>query len=144
MTKNYGIVQNASNSYFKVTSKSGSNTVVIVNAGLAFDSNMDGIVMEKDTELTVTNTGENRWVILSRAVTNVEKGTVSVNTDGSLSGIGTEFTKILRGQPNFPVKVKFESTQNNGEYEVVSVSSDTSALLSGFIHVNNRVYSSPL
>lgn len=131
LTKNYGIVQNASNSYFKVTSKSGSNTVVIVNAGLAFDSNMDGIVMEKDTELTVTNTGENRWVILSRAVTNVEKGTVSVNTDGSLSGIGTEFTKILRGQPNFPVKVKFESTQNNGEYEVVSVSSDTSALLSG-------------
>ena len=131
LTKNYGIVQNASNSYFKVTSKSGSNTVVIVNAGLAFDSNMDGIVMEKDTELTVTNTGENRWIILSRAVTNVEKGTVSVNTDGSLSGIGTEFTKILRGQPNFPVKVKFESTQNNGEYEVVSVSSDTSALLAG-------------
>lgn len=142
LTKNYGIVQNASNSYFKVTSKSGSNAVVIVNVGLAFDSNMDGIVLDKDVELTVANTGENRWIILSRAVTNVEKGTVSINTDGSLSGIGTEFTKILRGQPNFPVKVKFESTQNNGEYEVVSVSSDTSALLAGsFVNQSNLQFS---
>ena len=142
LTKNYGIVQNASNSYFKVTSKSGSNSVVIVNAGLAFDSNMDGIVLEKDTELSVTNTGVNRWIVLSRAVSNLEKGTVTVNTDGSLSGIGTEFTKVLRGQPNFPVKVKFDSTQNNGEYEVVSVTSDTSALLSGsFVNQSGLQYS---
>lgn len=142
LTKNYGIVQNASNSYFKVTSKSGSNSVVIVNAGLAFDSNMDGIVLEKDTELSVTNTGVNRWIVLSRAVSNLEKGTVTVNTDGSLSGIGTEFTKVLRGQPNFPVKVKFNSTQNNGEYEVVSVTSDTSALLAGsFVNQSGLQYS---
>lgn len=131
LTKNFGIVQNASNSYFKVTSKSGSNSIVVINAGLAFDSNMEGIVLEKDTELTVTNTGVNRWIVLSRAVTNLEKGTVTVNSDGSISGIGTEFTKILRGQPNFPVKVKLESQLNNAEYEVVSVTSDTSALLSG-------------
>lgn len=142
ITKNFGIVENASNTYFKVTSKAGSNSVIVINAGLAFDSNMDAIVMEEDLELSVANTGQNRWVILSRGVTNQEKGTVNVNSDGSLSGIGTEFTKVLRGQPNFPVKVKLDSTQNTEEYEVVSVSSDTSALLSGsFVNENGMKYS---
>lgn len=142
ISKNFGIVENASNSYFKVTARSGSNSVIVINAGIAFDSNMDAIIMTDDLELSVGNTGSNRWVILSRAVTNEEQGTVSINSDGSLSGIGTEFTKVLRGQPNFPVKVKFNSTSNNGEYEVVSVTSDTSALLSGsFINQSNIKYS---
>lgn len=142
ISKNFGIVENASNSYFKVTARSGSNSVIVINAGIAFDSNMDAIVMTNDLELSVGNTGSNRWVILSRAVTNEEQGTVSINSDGSLSGIGTEFTKVLRGQPNFPVKVKFNSTSNNGEYEVVSVTSDTSALLSGsFVNQSNIKYS---
>lgn len=142
ISKNFGIVENASNSYFKVTARSGSNSVIVINAGIAFNSNMDAIVMTDDLELSVGNTGSNRWVILSRAVTNEEQGTVSINSDGSLSGIGTEFTKVLRGQPNFPVKVKFNSTSNNGEYEVVSVTSDTSALLSGsFVNQSNIKYS---
>lgn len=142
ISKNFGIVENASNSYFKVTARSGSNSLIVINAGIAFDSNMDAIVMTDDLELSVGNTGSNRWVILSRAVTNEEQGTVSINSDGSLSGIGTEFTKVLRGQPNFPVKVKFNSTSNNGEYEVVSVTSDTSALLSGsFVNQSNIKYS---
>lgn len=142
ISKNFGIVENASNSYFKVTARSGSNSVIVINAGIAFDSNMDAIVMTDDLELSVGNTGSNRWVILSRAVTNEEQGTVSINSDGSISGIGTEFTKVLRGQPNFPVKVKFNSTSNNGEYEVVSVTSDTSALLSGsFVNQSNIKYS---
>lgn len=142
ISKNFGIVENASNSYFKVTPRAGSNSVIVINAGIAFDSNMDAIVMTDDLELSVGNTGSNRWVILSRAVTTEEQGTVSINSDGSLSGIGTEFTKVLRGQPNFPVKVKFNSTSNNGEYEVVSVTSDTSALLSGsFVNQSNIKYS---
>lgn len=142
ISKNFGIVENASNSYFKVTPRAGSNSVIVINAGIAFDSNMDAIVMTDDLELSVGNTGSNRWVILSRAITNEEQGTVSINSDGSLSGIGTEFTKVLRGQPNFPVKVKFNSTVNNGEYEVVSVTSDASALLSGsFVNQSNIKYS---
>ena len=142
ISKNFGIVENASNSYFKVTPRAGSNSVIVINAGIAFDSNMDAIVMTEDLELSVGNTGSNRWVILSRAVTNEEQGTVSINSDGSLSGIGTEFTKVLRGQPNFPVKVKLNSTSNNGEYEVVSVTSDTSAILSGsFVNQSNIKYS---
>lgn len=131
MTKSFGIVENVNNTYFKVTNVPGSNQAVKINAGIAFNSNLDAIVMENDLQMVVTNTGVNRWLVLSRAVKNTEIGTVTINTDGSLSGIGTEFTKVLRGQPNFPTKVKFESVQNSGEYEVVSVVSDISAILSG-------------
>lgn len=129
--KSYGIVQDASNSYFKVTPKSGSTNTVVINSGLAFNSNLDAIVMENDLELVIDNIGIKRWLVLERAVKNSETGTVSINLDGSLTGIGTEFTKVLRGQANFPVKVKFNSLLNSGEYEVVRVISDNSAILSG-------------
>ena len=142
LSKSFGIVENSGNTYFKVTSKAGSNSLVVINPGVAFTNNMDAIVMEKSMEMEVLNTGVNRWLVLSRAVKNTESGTVTINTDGSLSGIGTEFTKVLRGQPNFPTKVKFESAQNSGEYEVVSVVSDTSAILSGsFVNESGLLYS---
>lgn len=127
----YGIVRNESNSGFKTTVKSGSTNTIIVNAGMAFDSNLDAIISDSNVELTVNNTGSKRWLILSRAIKNDEVGTVSINIDGTLTGLGTEFTQVLRGQPNFPIKVKLNSSINSGEYEVVRVVSDISAILAG-------------
>jgi len=142
LVKSFGIVQNSSNSYFKTTIKPGSSNVVIINSGLAFDTNMNAIVMENNLEMTIANTGVNRWLILSRDVSNIEKGTVTVNSDGSLSGVGTEFLKVLRGQPNFPVKIKLNSSVNTSEYEVVNVVSDNSAVISGdFIPESGLSYS---
>ena len=142
LSKSFGIVENSGNTYFKVTNKAGTSNVVVVNPGIAFDTNLDAIVMENALEMQILNTGMNRWLVLSRGVKNTEAGTVTINTDGSLSGIGTEFTKVLRGQPNFPTKVKFESTVNTGEYEVVNVVSDTSAILSGsFVNESMLQYS---
>lgn len=142
LSKSFGIVENSGNTYFKVTNKAGTANTVVINPGVAFDTNMDAIVMENALEMQILNTGVNRWIVLSRAVKNTEKGNVGITIDGSLSGLGTEFTKVLRGQPNFPNKVKFQSTKNAGEYEVVSVISDTSAILSGsFVAENNLQYS---
>lgn len=142
LSKSFGIVENSGNTYFKVTNKAGTSNVVTINPGIAFTTAMDTIVMEKALDMEILNTGVNRWLVLSRAVKNTEAGTVTINTDGSLSGIGTEFTKVLRGQPNFPTKVKFESAQNSGVYEVVSVVSDTSAILSGsFVNESGLLYS---
>lgn len=129
--KTFGIVQDSSNSYFKVTVKPGSSNIIVINAGLAFDTNMEAIVLKNNLEITVTNTGIKRWVILSRDVTNLEQGTVTIDSDGSLSGISTEFLSVLRGQPNFPVKVRLTSSVNTNDYEVVSVVSDTSAVIAG-------------
>lgn len=141
MSKSFGIVENSGNTYFKVTAKAGTANTVIINPGVAFTTDVDAIVMENALEMQIINTGVNRWLLLSRDVKNTERGTVTINTDGSLSGIGTEFTKVLRGQPNFPTKVKFESSLNSGEYEVVSVASDTSAILSGsFVNESGLKY----
>ena len=136
----FGIVKNTNNTNFKVVKT--SNGVVTVNAGLAFDSNLDAIVMNNNTTLNVSNTNIKRWIILSRSVSNYETGTVSITSDGTLTGVGTEFTKILRGQPNFPTKLTFNSSNNTDDYEVVSVISNTSAILSGsFIAESNKQFS---
>lgn len=142
LSKSFGIVENSGNTYFKVTNKAGTSNVVVINPGVAFTTQMNAIIMDNALEMQIFNTGVNRWLVLSRAVKNTETGTVTINIDGSLSGIGTEFTKVLRGQPNFPTKVRFESTRNSGEYEVVSVVSDTSAVLSGsFVNESGLQYS---
>jgi len=142
LSKSFGIVENNGNTYFKVTNKAGTSNVVVINPGIAFDSNLNAIIMEKALEMQILNTGVNHWLVLSGSVKNTESGTVTINTDGSLSGIGTEFTKVLRGQPNFPTKVKFESNVNTGEYEVVNVVSDTSAVISGsFVNESELQYS---
>ena len=64
----YGVVRNTGNTFFKVTQK--STGVVTINAGLAFDSNLDAIVMKNDLDLAVSDTGVKRWLILSRSVHN--------------------------------------------------------------------------
>ena len=134
--KHFGIVSDENNTYFKPTLLSAG--VVKINAGLAFNSDLEAIVMKEDLLMNVPNTGVKRWIILSRAVSSLEEGTVSVTSDGALSGINTHFTEILRGQPNFPTKIKFYNSQfNQGEYEVVSVTSDHNAILSGSLRAES-------
>lgn len=144
LVKKYGVVQNKDKTSFAVVVSSAANFVNVL-PGLAYDSNMEAIVMEQRVTLALgaAVTDQDKWVILRRAVTNNERGTVSVQSDGSLTGIGTEFTKVLRGQPNFPTKVRFtSSSQNIYEYEVISVVSDTSAILSGnFVAESGMKYS---
>ena len=135
--KNYGIVENENNTYFKLSAV--STGVIKVNAGIAFNSNLDAIVMSEDQNLNISDSGLNRWIILSRATSHLEEGTVNITADGSLIGVGTKFTEILRGQPNFPTKIKLASSNNVEEYEVVSVISDTNAVLSGNFTVENNL-----
>lgn len=131
LTKSYGIAQNSDNTLFKVSQKSGSNNVITVNAGVAFDKDLNIIILKEDKDIQITNSGIKKWIVISYASTNDEVGTVSISNQGVLSGTGTKFTEVLRGQPNFPTKIKFTSTKNSVEYEVVEVNSDIEAILSG-------------
>lgn len=131
LIKTSGIIKNEGNTNFKPSVKVDTENVLIVRKGLAYDDDLNAISMSSDFEAEILDTGSQRWVILSRDVSNLEAGKVSIDIDGSLSGVGTEFTKVLRGQPNFPTKVKLDSELNFGEYEVVKVISDTSAILAG-------------
>lgn len=126
-----GIVKNASNTYFKVTQKLDLTNNIVVNEGLAFDSNLEAIVSDSAVVRPIVDTTKKWWVILSRAVSNYEQGTVNISPNGVLTGAGTSFTKVLRGQPNFPTKIRLNSATNNKDYEVVSVNSDDSAVVAG-------------
>lgn len=144
LVKRYGIVMNEDASSFGVVASSVEGSVDIL-PGLAYNSQMEAIVSRDRITVSLGSVveGQDKWIVLRRAVTANELGTVSIQTDGSLTGIGTEFTKVLRGQPNFPTKVRFtSSSQNIREYEVVSVISDTSAVLSGgFVAESGQKYS---
>ena len=134
----WGIVRDEYNTYFKVI-KSGNN--IQINPGIAFNKEAEGIVNDEVYQITLSNSplGTKKWIILSRDVTNWERGYVHVVDDGSIEGVNTEFTKVLRGQPNFPTKLKFGSTDGeslnptilNNVYEVVKVTNDENALLAG-------------
>lgn len=142
MVGKFGIIENTELSPFRVyrDTKKGEK-VISINPGVALDSNLDGIVIPSTQSYTIEDTGNTRWVVLSRATTNWENSLVSIGTDGTITETsGNAFSEVLRGQPNFPVKIKFNSANNPDEYEVVSVDGN-SAVITGaagaFIAENN-------
>ena len=141
MVKNFGIARNSDPNAFEVTATGEANTISIA-PGVAWNKDFDRIVSVEAVVAQAIQSDVKTWVVLSRAVTNYEAGTVSVTTDGTLTGVGTEFTKVLRGGDNFPNAVKFiDSTQNILNYEVINVVSDTSAVIAApAVAENNMRY----
>lgn len=133
MVKQYGIVENSERTSFKAVVHPSAASSLLIYPGLAYNPSMEAIALNEAYTLSLGGGNDRKWVILSRAETHEEEGTVSVQTDGSLTGSGTKFLEVLRGQPNFPVKIRFTNAggYNTQEYEVVSVVSDTSAVLTG-------------
>lgn len=134
----FGIVRDENNTQFKVT-VNANGTAVDINPGLAFTSSMDAIVSRKIQTISTNNIIDKMWLIISRSTTNYEEGTINIDAVGNISGNSTEFLKVLRGQPNFPVKVAFDSVLNSGEYEVVNVVNDTSAVVVGDFTPENNI-----
>lgn len=130
----FGIARGQNSDYFKVSYKEGSDNVIIVNGGIAIDENINIIILNQNKEIELPSSieyGKKYWVVISHAITHDEEGTVSVSEIGNLRGNGTSFLSVLRGQPNFPTKVKFTSSKNAEEYEVVEVTSDIDAVIAG-------------
>jgi len=117
---------------YKVEAGTNSGTIKIANDSFALDK--DGLIIFKEPEdnIAVPDDGDFHWIKISHVFSPKEDGEVSINANGELSGVGTEFLTILRGQPNFPSKIAFiGSTLNTDEYEVVEVIDDTNVILSG-------------
>ena len=130
----FGIARGQNSNCFKVIYKKGSDNVIIVNSGVAIDENINVIILNQNKEIELPSSieyGKKYWVVISHAITHDEEGTVSVSRIGNLRGNGTSFLSVLRGQPNFPTKIKFTSSNNTEEYEVVEVTSDTDAVIAG-------------
>lgn len=106
---------------------------VIINPGMIIDGLGRYVVNDKTVDVMITPDSNWYWLKVRHKYSVKELGTISVDSLGNVIGTGTEFTKILRGQPNFPSKIRFlNSTLGNAnDYEVVSVSNNGSMILQG-------------
>lgn len=115
---------------FKV--EQGTNVgAVKYSDGFAYDLNGNFITAVAQDNIVVPDDDQWYWIRISYQPTNQEVGTVSIDVNGNLSGVGTFFSEVLRGRPNLSSKIRFNSTTNSGEYDVLEVISDTSAVLQG-------------
>lgn len=98
----------------------------------AIDKDGEFLYLNEIKKLTLPAQDIWYWIKCSYLSTTIEKGTFSVDTQGNLTGLLSELTKILRGYPNFQQRIKFaNATLNTGEYDIIEVLSDTSATLQG-------------
>lgn len=107
---------------------------ITLKAGTAIDSNIDyiNVVTDQVDISTIPTDSSTYYVILSYTQTSLEAGTVSIATDGTVTGVGTAFTDLLRGLPDFPVKLRFpNAVSNTDEYLVSNVVNDTTCILNG-------------
>lgn len=90
------------------------------------------IVRDEVRSFPVPSDGSWYWVKVFHQYSNEEKGLFSIDVNGNLVGdTDAELTKIFRGQPNFPTKVKFVNSSNNIlEYDVLEIIDDQNAILS--------------
>ncbi len=158
VVKNNKIDQGFNN--FKIsqgTSLNGEPTIV-VNEGycVGYDQNKNSIEIIKNEwtkPIVFPQNGQYYWVKIEPEINFIEKGVCSIDENGNLIGVGTEFTKVLRGQPNFPQVIRFyrldktdnytkiQSGLNPLEYTVAQVIDDQNVILQGdFLNENSLYY----
>lgn len=87
---------------------------------------------EKTTGIEVPADSNWYWVKIKHAFSSKEVGTFEIDDSGNLTGTDSELSEVLRGQPNFPTRVKFiNSNINTLEYDVLEIIDDENAILQG-------------
>jgi hypothetical protein len=141
-TENWGIVRTVFTGVspdFLIEAGSNSGTIKIAALSKAVDIDKLLIKQIPIDNIAVT-AGAFYWVKISHKYINTEEGTCSIDPSGNLTGSGTLFSSVLRGQSTeVPVKIKFvksdgSAATNSGIYEVseLNVSTpDISAILTG-------------
>ena len=110
---------------------SQGNREVVVSPLFLIDR--DGLnIVKNSTNLVVPDNNEWHWLYCEHRYSDEEQGVFEIDDKGNLSGLGGNLTSVLRGQPDFPSKVKFKNASSNTlEYEVVQVIDDNNAILAG-------------
>lgn len=131
----FGLINNSTDGNFtngKVSKDINDNTIKY-DAIEAIDNLGNFIVKSATTNISVPTNGNWYWVKVKFAESNLEQGTVTISADGTITGVGTEFLKTLRGvRTDFPARISFPNSVNNtGQYDVLEIISDTSAILQG-------------
>lgn len=137
MTKTWGIVGGNSTQDLMVTADTNPGSIRIA-PGYILTKNQQLITVPEIRQLPVPGNGVAYYVFLAYDTVAWEVGSVSVDVNGNLNGIGTEFLSVLRGQGSqAPVNIKFAKEDgsaplNNGVYEVVEVVNGNSAVINSY------------
>lgn len=140
LQKQAGIIRNYDGSLAQtsfIVSQGSSATKITISSGgaVAFISgNIKPMFLAAKVDIADILPDSNDYYIKIQSVDSVlEEGTCSVSVSGQLTGVGTKFTEVLRGQPDFPSRIEFVKSGlvNTGEFEVVSVTDDVTVQLSG-------------
>ena len=123
---NKGRVRDFSND-FSVSTSGGLN--IEVETGLAISSDLDSILNEAVVTLTDTGGGALQYHAMAYNTTSKEAGTLSVAADGTVTGTGTLFSEVLRGQPYAPSKITLFGATLTGGYEVIHIEHPASATI---------------
>ena len=142
-TTQFGIIQTnftGTDTNFQVSQGTGSGTIQFATArSQALDADGRLIRLLATDNIAVTDDSSWYWIRISHEFRRHEVGTVSINTDGQMTGTGTLFNQVLRGQAtDVPVRIRFQeidgtNATNNGDYEVVDVIDDTNAILTSSV-----------
>lgn len=118
---------------FKVETGTNSGTIKIL-PGMALTSQGEFIDIDVEDNIVVPNDSNFYWVKIGYKTRNYEKGYVSVNSQGVVSG-SVNFSGKVRGQSSStPVSIRFEKQDgsvpiNNGVYQIVNVIDNQNLLL---------------
>lgn len=143
LAKTFGLIENkdalslskisdADRESFKATSP-GNLQLQFTTPSYAFAYPNKLICWDKNKVVTLPDSykGKTYWVRISYAENVIEEGTLRMDGNGNITGTSTFFTDKLRGEPNFPSRIKLytfngSSFDEKGIYVVESVNSDTS------------------
>lgn len=118
---------------FKVETGTNSGTIKIL-PGMALTSQGNFIDINVEDNIAVPNDSNFYWVKIGYQTRNYEKGYVSVDSQGVVSG-SVNFSGKVRGQSSStPVSIRFEKQDgsvpiNNGVYQIVNVIDNQNLLL---------------
>lgn len=138
----FGLIKNDLDASFnnaKVTSDSdlnegGNNFKTIkISPIKGIDKNGNYLYKDVTRQIPVPSNDRWYWVQISHEFSHVEKGVWSISKEGVITGVNGELTKIARGQPNFPTRVRFLNSQKNAyDFDILSITNDNNGVLSGF------------
>lgn len=132
----FGLIKNPSEDFNfengKIEEGTNSGTIKVSEI---FGIDSDGLFIRKNPQdlIAIPASGSQwYWIKVRHQYSAIEIGSVSLTTNGTLTGTGTKFLSTLRGQPNYPSKISFPESENNiQEYQVVRVIDDQNAIISG-------------
>lgn len=127
-TKTYGFIDFIN---IEIQTNAQSQKLISLSQFRAIDSN-NNYLSAYPTKIIPYANNQWYWLKVKHIYSPLENGTVSIDSNGNLSSSTIDFTKLLRGQPNFPSRIKFpNSSLNTDEYDVIEVVSSTLSILQG-------------